>query len=143
MLIRAYTDADQSAVVALWQTCGLTRPWNDPVKDIARKLEVRPEWFLVGVETASGPPAVVASAMFGYDGHRGWVNYLAVRPDRQSGGLGAALMAHGEGLLKAAGCPKINLLVRTGNLQVIGFYQRLGYGIDEVTSLGKRLIPDT
>lgn len=143
MLIRAYTDADRSAVVALWQACGLTRPWNDPLKDIARKLRVQADWFLVGVEGEGADSALVASAMFGYDGHRGWVHYLAVRPDRQAGGLGAALMAHGEALLLAAGCPKVNLLVRTSNQQVIAFYQRLGYGIDEVTSLGKRLIPDT
>jgi ribosomal protein S18 acetylase RimI-like enzyme len=138
MRIRLYADADLTQVVALWQACDLTRPWNDPVKDIARKQGVRPEWFLVGELDG----AVIASAMFGYDGHRGWINYLAVAPGHRTQGHARALIAHGEALLLAAGCPKINLQVRRSNAQVIGFYQSLGYGQDDVLSLGKRLIPD-
>ena len=138
MNIRPYADADQTAVVALWQACELTRPWNDQVKDIARKQGIQPEWFLVGELDG----AVIASVMFGYDGHRGWMNYLAVVPERQGQGHAKALIAQGEALLLAAGCPKISLMVRRSNTQVLGFYQALGYGQDDVVSLGKRLIPD-
>lgn len=138
MKIRPYADADLAEVVALWQTCDLTRPWNDPVKDIARKQGVRPEWFLVGERDG----AVIASAMFGYDGHRGWMNYLAVAPSHRAQGHARALIACGESLLLAAGCPKLSLMVRRSNAQVLGFYQALGYSQDDVVSLGKRLIPD-
>ena len=138
MKVRPYANADQAAVVALWQACDLTRPWNDPVKDIARKLGVQPEWFLVGEIHGT----LIASVMFGYDGHRGWMNYLAVVPERQGQGHAKALIAQGEALLLAAGCPKISLMVRRSNTQVLGFYQALGYGQDDVVSLGKRLIPD-
>jgi ribosomal protein S18 acetylase RimI-like enzyme len=138
MIIRPYADADQAQVVALWQTCELTRPWNDPVKDIARKQQVRPEWFLVGELDGQ----VIASVMFGYEGHRGWMNYLAVAPQYQSKGYAHALIETGEALLLAAGCPKISLQVRSSNAKVIAFYQSLGYAQDEAISLGKRLIPD-
>ena len=80
--------------------------------------------------------------MFGYDGHRGWMNYLAVAPEHQGQGHAKTLIAQGEALLLAAGCPKISLLVRRSNTQVLGFYEALGYGQDDVVSLGKRLIPD-
>ena len=138
MIIRPYADADQAQVVALWQICELTRPWNDPVKDIARKQQVRPEWFLVGELHGQ----VIASVMFGYEGHRGWMNYLAVAPQYQSKGYAQALIETGEALLLAAGCPKISLQVRSSNAKVIAFYQSLGYAQDEAISLGKRLISD-
>jgi ribosomal protein S18 acetylase RimI-like enzyme len=138
MIIRPYADADQAQIVALWQICELTRPWNDPVKDIARKQQVRPEWFLVGELDGQ----VIASVMFGYEGHRGWMNYLAVAPQYQSKGYAQALIETGEALLLAAGCPKISLQVRSSNAKVIAFYQSLGYAQDEAISLGKRLIPD-
>ncbi len=138
MIIRPYADADQAQVVALWQTCELTRPWNDPVKDIARKQQVRPEWFLVGELDGQ----VMASVMFGYEGHRGWMNYLAVAPQYQSKGYAQALIETGEALLLAAGCPKISLQVRSSNAKVIAFYQSLGYAQDDAISLGKRLISD-
>ena len=138
MIIRPYADADQAQVVALWQICELTRPWNDPVKDIARKQQVRPEWFLVGELDGQ----VIASVMFGYEGHRGWMNYLAVAPQYQSKGYAQALIETGEALLLAAGCPKISLQVRSSNARVIAFYQSLGYAQDEAISLGKRLISD-
>jgi len=138
MIIRPYADADQAQVVALWQICELTRPWNDPVKDIARKQQVRPEWFLVGELDGQ----VMASVMFGYEGHRGWMNYLAVAPQYQSKGYAQALIETGEALLLAAGCPKISLQVRSSNAKVIAFYQSLGYAQDDAISLGKRLISD-
>ncbi len=138
MHIRPYQASDKDAVVALWQACELTRPWNDPHKDIARKLQVHPELFLVGEVQGH----LMASAMFGYEGHRGWVNYLAVSPGHQKQGHAKALMQQGEALLLARGCPKINLQVRASNAAVLAFYQSLGYQDDQVVSMGKRLIPD-
>jgi ribosomal protein S18 acetylase RimI-like enzyme len=138
MDIRPFHASDEAAVIALWQACELTRPWNDPHKDIARKLSVQPELFVVGMEGSE----IIASAMFGFEGHRGWVNYLAVSPAHQRKGHASALMHWGEEALKARGCPKINLQIRSSNAPVIAFYQSLGYGADEVVSLGKRLIPD-
>jgi ribosomal protein S18 acetylase RimI-like enzyme len=138
MTIRPYRNADEAAVIALWQACGLVRPWNDPPRDIRRKLRVNPEWFLVGEIDGR----VVAGVMAGYEGHRGWINYLAVDPAFQRRGLGRALMAEAERLLRAAGCPKINLQIRTGNAAVVAFYQGLGFAVDDVVSLGKRLESD-
>ncbi len=138
MQIRAFEPADEAAVIALWQACDLTRAWNDPHKDIARKLQVGADLFVVGLESNE----LIASAMFGYEGHRGWVNYLAVSPARQRRGHASALMQWGEQALQARGCPKINLQIRSSNSAVIAFYKSLGYGHDEVVSLGKRLISD-
>ena len=138
MRIRAFQPADEAAVVALWTECGLTRPWNDPHKDIARKLTEQPDLFLVG---AIGDE-VVASAMVGFDGHRGWVYYLAVAERHRKRSYGRVLMQEAERLLIERGCPKMNLLVRSSNAGVIEFYRRLGYSVDETVSLGKRLIPD-
>jgi ribosomal protein S18 acetylase RimI-like enzyme len=138
MQIRAFQPQDEAAVVALWQECELTRPWNDPHKDIARKLTVQPELFVVGIEGDE----LIASAMFGFEGHRGWVNYLAVSPAHQRRGYASTLMHWGEQALQARGCPKINLQIRSSNEAVIAFYKTLGYNADEVVSLGKRLISD-
>jgi ribosomal protein S18 acetylase RimI-like enzyme len=138
MRIRAFQLADEAAVVALWERCGLTRTWNDPRKDIARKLAVQPELFLV----AEADGAVVATVMAGYEGHRGWVNYLAVAPQHRGKGLGRALMRRVEETLKDCGCPKLNVQVRTSNDEALQFYRRLGYAQDEAVALGKRLIPD-
>ncbi|MFJ4076091.1 GNAT family acetyltransferase [Curtobacterium sp. NPDC089991] len=137
--IRPFRADDTDAVVALWESCGLVRPWNDPRRDIARKATVQPELFLVAESERSG---VVAAGMAGFDGHRGWVNYLAVQPDLQGSGLGRTLMAEFERLLTDLGCPKLNLQIRAGNERVLGFYESLGYSDDRTVSLGKRLIPD-
>jgi ribosomal protein S18 acetylase RimI-like enzyme len=143
MLIRPFAEPDTDAVVALWERCGLVRPWNDPRADIARKLTEQPELFLVGeVGEVSDIGGIAATAMAGFDGHRGWVHYLAVDPLRQRQGLGRAIMAEVERLLVERGCPKLNLQVRSDNLKVLGFYRGLGYGEDQVLSLGKRLILD-
>ncbi|MBN8488091.1 MAG: GNAT family acetyltransferase [Burkholderiales bacterium] len=139
MRIRTFRPEDQDRVIALWQACDLTRPWNDPVKDIARKQTEQPELFFVGELGGR----IVASAMAGYDGHRGWVNYLSVEPALQGRGLGTVLMRHIEARLTERGCPKLNLQVRQGNDAVLGFYARLGYGNDQTIGLGKRLIHDT
>jgi len=135
MHIRPFQPQDEEAVVSLWRRCDLVRPWNDPHKDIRRKRGVRPDWFLVGVLDGR----IVACVMAGYEGHRGWLNYLAVDPDRQRQGLARAIVTEAERLLREAGCPKINLQIRTSNQGVIEFYRRLGYSIDDVVSMGKRL----
>ncbi|MFZ5548034.1 MAG: GNAT family acetyltransferase [Pseudomonadota bacterium] len=138
LLIRPFADADEDAVVALWQRAGLVRPWNDPVKDIRRKLAEQPALFGVMVDGDE----VVGTVMAGYEGHRGWINYLAVDPSRQKRGLGRQLMDWSETRLRERGCPKINLQVRQGNEAVLAFYAALGYADDKVVSLGKRLEHD-
>jgi ribosomal protein S18 acetylase RimI-like enzyme len=138
MKIRAFSIADEAAVIEIWRRCDLVRPWNDPHKDIQRKLTTQPELFLVG-EIAD---RLVASVMAGFDGHRGWVNYLAVSPEHRNAGLGRTLMRYVEDALEARGCPKLNLQIRTTNHAVLDFYRHIGYAADEVISLGKRLIPD-
>lgn len=138
IVIRPFAPADEDAVVELWQAAGLTRPWNDPHKDIARKLRVRPEWLLVAV----AGDEVVGTVMAGYDGHRGWINYLAVAAGQRRAGLGRALMAEAERLLGEAGCPKVNLQLRQGNDEALAFYESLGYVRDDVVSLGRRLEHD-
>src|SRR5262249_59335693 len=89
MEIRPFEPGEEAQVIALWERCGLTRPWNDPHKDIRRKLRVRPDLFLVGLLEGK----VVATVMAGYDGHRGWISYLGVDPDHRRRGLGRAIMA--------------------------------------------------
>lgn len=136
--IRPFKPADEEAVVDLWQRCGLLRPWNDPLKDIARKLGVQPEWFRV----ATCAVRITATVMAGFDGHRGWINYLAVDPQSQRRGLGRAIMAAAERLLREAGRPKINLLIRRDNASAIRFYKRIGFAEDAVVCYGKRLVAD-
>ncbi|MCH6259288.1 GNAT family acetyltransferase [Puniceicoccaceae bacterium K14] len=138
MNIRPYQDSDELAVVQLWIDCGLVAPQNNPIRDIQRKSRVNPEWFLVGVENEE----VVASCMVGYEGHRGWINYLAVAPIKQRNGYAKTLVKEAENLLRSTGCPKINLQVRSSNSKVIAFYERIGFSVDNVTSLGKRLEVD-
>lgn len=138
MRIRPYAPADETAVIAVWERAGLTRPWNDPRKDIRRKLLVRRDLFLV----AERDGVVIGTVMVGYDGHRGWINYLGVDPDCRRQGVGRALMAEAERLLRAEGCPKINLQIRTSNASAIEFYRHLGFATDEVVSMGKRLAQD-
>ena len=138
MIVRSFQPGDQAAVIDLWQACGLVVPWNDPVRDIERKLSVGAELFLVGEQDG----VLVAAAMGGYEGHRGWVNYLAVHPGQQGRGYARQIMEELEARLKALGCPKLNIQVRESNTEVLEFYRALGYRHDKVVSLGKRLIPD-
>ena len=138
MKIRAFVESDAESVIALWSRCGLLRPWNDPRRDIARKLQVQRELFMVGEKEGR----VVAVMMAGYEGHRGWVNYLAVDPELQGQGLGRQMMAEAERRLFELGCPKVQLQVRTHNAAAVAFYRRLGYTTNDVVDLGKRLISD-
>ncbi|WP_235915548.1 GNAT family acetyltransferase [Puerhibacterium puerhi] len=134
---REITDDDVAQVVALWEACGLTRPWNDPHVDIADARRGPTSTVLVLREPAAEPAAVVATVMAGLDGHRGWLYYVAVAPDRQGSGLGRAAVAAGEAWLRAAGARKVQLMVRSTNTQVLGFYERLGYGDQATTVLGR------
>ncbi len=136
--IRLFQTNDNEAVIALWQVCGLTRPWNNPQLDIERKCALSDDGFVVMEKDG----CIIGSVMFGYDGHRGNVYYLAVHPDYQGQQLGRQLMTYVEKQLTAQGCPKINLMVRSDNQQVLAFYQSLGYEVNAVSVLGKRLIED-
>ena len=138
MNIRPYMNHDQSAVIELWGSCDLIRPWNDPRLDIERKVSVDPERFLVGELDNQ----IIGSIIVGYDGHRGWINYLAVAKQHRRKGHGGLLVAHAESILLEAGCPKLNLQIRSDNPAAVEFYIAMGYMEDEVLSLGKRLISD-
>lgn len=136
--IRTFRPEDKAAVVDLWNACGLIVSYNHPERDIERKLAFQPELFFVGEIGGR----IVASCMAGYEGHRGWINYLAVAPSHRRRGFGAALMTEAEKRLRAVGCPKICLQVRRANPSVIRFYEAIGFLEDDVIGLGKRLEPD-
>lgn len=138
MIIRTYALEDEVQVIELWRKCNLIRPQNNPKLDIQRKLRVNPELFLVGLLDGK----VVATVMGGYEGHRGWINYLGVDPSCQLQGLGRQIMRAIEDKIRLKGSPKINLQVRTNNLKVVKFYGAIGYRTDEVVSMGKRLVED-
>ena len=133
--VRPFRASDEEAVLELWTACHLIVAHNDPRKDIRRKLQVNPEWFLIG----EWENQIVATCMVGYEGHRGWINYLAVSPGRRRRGIAARLITEAERLLRQADCPKINLQIRSTNLPVIEFYERLGFKIDHDVSMGKKL----
>jgi ribosomal protein S18 acetylase RimI-like enzyme len=136
MEIRPYLESDETAVVELWRELFPDSPaWNCPETDIQRKLSVQRELFLV----ATVGSQLVGSAMAGYDGHRGWVYYVAVSSRYRRQGIGTALMRSVEERLALLGCPKLNLQVRASNEEVIAFYRRLGYEVEERISMGKRL----
>ena len=119
LAIAPIEDADVAAVIALWQRCGLTRPWNDPAADIALARRGPNSTILIGRD---GVP-IVATAMVGHEGHRGWVYYVAVDPDRQGSGHGRAIMNAAEDWLRQAGIAKLQLMVRPDNAKVQAFYE--------------------
>jgi ribosomal protein S18 acetylase RimI-like enzyme len=140
MKIRPYTASDEQAVAALWREVFPGAPaWNHPETDIRRKLAIQRELFLVATEGSE----LVGTAMAGYDGHRGWVYYVAVSPRHRRRGIGTALMTQVEEGLACLGCPKLNLQVRATNHEVVRFYEKLGYKVEERVSMGKRLRPPT
>ena len=134
-LIRQYHADDQQEVIDLWTQCGLNALQNNPNSDIQRKLKVKSEWFLVGELEGK----VIATCMVGYEGHRGWINYLAVATRHRHQGFATQIMQEAERILRDAECPKINLQIRTSNTGVIEFYKTIGYDFDDVVSIGKRL----
>ena len=138
--IRPYRDADERAVVALWEECGLTRPWNPPAADITL-LRRSGHGEILLAEQSGGVigKGVIGSVMVGHDGHRGWVYYLAADPARQRAGIGRAPMNAAEDWLRARGVRKLELLVRNSNAAVVAFYQRLGYETEPVVVLSRWL----
>jgi ribosomal protein S18 acetylase RimI-like enzyme len=124
--------ADASEVIALWEACGLTRPWNDPAADFARAVAGPASAILLLHEG----DALAASVMVGFDGHRGWVYYLAVAPERRRAGLGRTMMGAAEAWLRTRGAPKIQLMVREDNEAALGFYEALGLERQKVVTLG-------
>ena len=123
LAIAPITDADVAAVVALWQACGLTRPWNDPAADIALARRGPNSAVLVGRDDSG----IVASVLVGHDGHRGWVYYVAVDPDCRHKGYGRVIMDAAEHWLRQRGIEKMQLMVRSDNTGVKAFYEQLGY----------------
>ncbi|MDA9369929.1 GNAT family acetyltransferase [Amylibacter sp.] len=136
--IRQFVPNDTNRVIFIWEQCNLVRNWNNPNFDIQRKLNFQKELFFVGLLNDE----IIATAMFGYDGHRGWLNYFAVLPNFQKRGFGKQLMSYGEMALIERGCPKLNLQIRNDNTKAINFYQKVGYKEDTAVSFGKRLIED-
>ena len=134
LIIRPYQPEDEEAVIDLWFACDLVTASNNPRRDIERKLEVNPEMFLVGILEGK----LVATVMGGYEGHRGWVNYLAVAPNLRRLGIGRRMMEAVERLIVTAGAPKINLQVRAVNEEVVAFYESIGYKVEPILNLGKR-----
>ena len=134
-VVRPFLEVDRSDLIQLWSLSDLLRPWNDPHRDIDAKLDQDPEGLLVLIQHEK----VIGSVMAGFDGHRGWVNYLAVHPDHRARGFGGQLMTAAEEHLGPLGCPKVNLQIRTANRDVVRFYENLGYELDDVVSMGKRL----
>jgi ribosomal protein S18 acetylase RimI-like enzyme len=135
--IRPYGAADGAAVVALWQACGLTRPWNPPEADIALAQGSGHGELLVAV--AEG--RVCGTVMVGHDGHRGWVYYMAVDPARQRRGLGTRLLRAAEAWVAARGVRKLELMIRDSNAAAAGFYARCGYGTEPVRVMSRWLAP--
>ena len=135
LLIRPFQEGDVDVLVSLWNICKLIVPWNITYKDIARKLKVQAELFLVGYLEDK----LIASVMAGYDGHRGWINYFAVHPDFQARGYGKQLVDNVENRLRELGCPKINLQIREENDKVFSYYQKLGFVEEKRINMGKRI----
>ncbi len=135
MHIRPIRDGDETAVADLWRRCELVRPWNDPFSDIAFARAAPQAEIFIGEQDG----AIIASVMCGHDGHRGWVYYLAVSPDRQGEDLGRALMATAEGHLRALGVPKLELMIRETNAKVVKFYEALDYKTEPVIVMSRWL----
>jgi ribosomal protein S18 acetylase RimI-like enzyme len=133
--IRSMQDADRDAVIALWHECALTRPWNDPDRDIALVVATADADILVGEQDGR----IVATTMLGFDGHRGWIYYFGVAPDCRRAGLGRLLFEAAEAWMRARGVPKIQLMVREDNAQATGFYRAMDLEVQPVMTLGRRL----
>jgi ribosomal protein S18 acetylase RimI-like enzyme len=136
--IRPYQNRDEKNVIQLWHKCNLVVPWNDPKLDIERKLKVNPELFLVALIEGK----IIATVMGGYEGHRGWINYMAVSPEIRQKGVGRRIVEKVEAKLSKPGCPKINVQIRSSNQNAIEFYRKIGFTVDDVISMGKRLADD-
>ena len=138
LTIRNYHNSDEEPIIDLWFECGLAVPWNNPKQDIERKMDDDPDLFLV----CEIKGRIVGSCMAGYDGHRGWIYYLAVKSEYQKQGIASRLVREAEHRLLKIGCPKIDLMVRKSNKDAISFYYKIGYKEDPVVVLSKRLYED-
>ena len=136
--IRPYQDRDEKNVIELWHNCNLVVPQNDPKLDIERKLKVNPDLFLVALIEGK----IIATVMGGYEGHRGWINYMAVSPEIRQKGVGRRIVEKVEAKLSKLGCPKINVQIRSSNQDAVEFYRKIGFTVDDVISMGKRLADD-
>lgn len=134
-VIREIEAGEEPAVVALWRACELVRPWNDPDADLSMALATATATVLVAAEGER----LSGSVMVGFDGHRGWIYYLAVDPSARRAGLGRTLMAAAQAWLRERGAPKLQLMVREGNEAALGFYAALGLEPQPVVVLGRRL----
>jgi len=135
LIIRVYEKKDENEVIKLWKICNLIVPKNDPKLEINSKVCFQPDLFFVGLFQKK----LISTIMVGYEGHRGWINYLVVHPDYQRRGFGRQLMKYATNILLNMGCQKINIQVRESNRSVIQFYKKLGFTNDEVLSYGKRI----
>ena len=135
--IRPFRDGDADAVVALWEACGLVRPWNDPRRDVDRARGTGTSEIFVAAAGGDGEERIVRSVMAGFDGHRGWIYYLAAAPGCRSQGLGERLMRHAETWLEGLGAPKVMLMIREENEAVRRFYERIGYGVERRMTMGR------
>ena len=135
---RKFKKSDTKAIIELWKKCKLIVPWNNPYKDINRKLSIKDNLFIIGEMNKN----IIASAMAGYDGHRGYIYYLAVLPELQKKGIGSSVLSIIEKKLYKLGCPKINLFVRNTNIKVKAFYKTNNYEMQDSQIYGKRLISD-
>jgi len=135
LIIRVYDQKDEIEVIKLWKICNIIVPQNDPKLEINSKLNFQPDLFFVGLYKKK----LIATIMIGYEGHRGWINYLVVHPDFQRRGFGTKLMDYATKTLSKMGCRKINIQVRKSNIPVIQFYKKLGFIDDEVINYGKRI----
>ena len=125
---------NQAAVIALWHECGLTRPWNDPASDFERAIDFTGSTILL----ADDGGALIGTAMTGFDGHRGWIYYLGVRPARRGEGIARGLIHACADWLRLRGCPKVELMLREGN-PAAGFYERMGWELQAVRVYARRL----
>ncbi|MGI9482687.1 MAG: GNAT family acetyltransferase [Hyphomicrobiales bacterium] len=133
---RPIEDGDVDAVISLWERCGLTRPWNEPLRDVEFARGEKNSDILVGEINGE----LIASVMVGHDGHRGVVYYLSVEPDLQGKGLGHQVMRKAEDWLKERGVWKLNLMMRAENARVRAFYESLGYEVEERLNMARRLL---
>jgi ribosomal protein S18 acetylase RimI-like enzyme len=135
LVIRNYNNNDKDQVIGLWDSCGLIVHDNDPEKDIDLKLKFQPELFFVALSDDN----IIGTVMVGYDGHRGWLNYLGVHPLYRNNGYGRSIVEFSIQKLKDLNCPKLNLQIRNNNTRVTGFYQKLGFKNHEVTGMQLKL----
>ncbi len=134
--IRPIRGGEEDEVAELWRACGLVRPWNDPLRDIGSARANASSDIFVAVP-GEGGGRIAGSVMAGYEGHRGWVYYVAVAPEHRAQGLGAKLMRHAEAWLGQAGAPKVMLMIREENDAVRRFYEGLGYGVEKRTVMSR------